>query len=502
LLKRKYAFCTSYFLDPKPKFLNPKQTSLMIRKFTVFWFAAVFIVVSSCSDDEVSAPPASAVDVDTETGFADETEFTFEIDQVSANTVALWPEGLNSSEPGIVISQSAFAGGKASVTYKYSHVGTFKPAVVTTNFNKSGSTASTVAEYANSISISSKKNKITSFNFGKKTVVDNTGGNVQQWTQQSIKTVIMDKNDLDTDTITVTIPFDPFGADDRVGMKAQFASSYGSTVKVGGTAQSSEVTMNNWTTLAGPYNTWNDLTTPVTYTVTSHDGTIRTYLVQVIQVHASAHTQISSFSAKAKSKLYKDKVFKGYADSVNQVAIIYAPYGTASQANDSLEVSYGLSSPFSSLFLESESAALEQGTELDLSTPTEFTVEAQDGATATVYDVYYVEAPRLTVTFGLLNPEVSGSTGTDYATTLSVLSTTPINPISATFDVDEPNVGVVVSNIAVTHGPSTASTTSNTIPGGVILIDATYAMTVKLTVVDSNIGYTYTAIYKVTVKTL
>lgn len=465
----------------------------MIKKSTAFWVPLLFVFIAfSCGDDDVLAPPKSAVDVDLTSGLVGETEFTFTIDEVSAKSIALWPEGVGRKQSGI--SVSSFTAGKAEIKYKYANVGTFQPVVVTTNFNAKGETMSSTSEPAGTVTITSQECKITAFNFGRKKDQDNTGGNVKVWEVQSIRTTIIDKNATNPDTIRVWVPYAPFGAANRAGMIAQFSTSANSSAKIGSTAQVSETTANNWSTLLGALTPSQDSYGYVDYEVTAHNGTTkRTYKVEVIQVKSSSHTLISSFSAKSGSNAYR-----GYADSVSRVAIVYAPYGTASSNASTLKLGFGLSSPFSKL--KNGTTTLAQDAAIDLSTSKVLTAEAQNGVT-TNYDTYFAVAPRLEVSINGLNPSVSGSSDNAYGLSLNVLDGTS-NPISTNFSVTT-NAGVSVSKIVVMSGPSSAVTTTTiNSNNGNATIDTDYAVNIEVTVNDSNIGETYVAKYKLSVKTL
>lgn len=466
----------------------------MLKKITSFWVPLFLLFLAiGCGDEDVSAPPQSSVDVDLTSGIVGVTEFTFTVSEVAAKTVTLWPEGVDSNAPGIVVS--SFTGGNATVKYKYGNVGVFEPVVVTTNFNSTGESQKTVSASAGTVTITSQQAKITAFNFGRKKDQDNTGGNIKVWEVQSLRTTITDKIETNPDTIQVWIPYAPFGAANRVGMIAQFSTSANSSAKVGATAQSSETTANTWGSLLGALTPSQDRYGYVDYEVTAHDGvTKRTYKVEVIQVKSSSHTLISSLSAKSGSNS-----FRGYADSVSRVAVVYAPYGTSAGNAATIKLGFGLSSSFSKL--KNGTTVLAQDAAIDLSTSKVLTVEAQNG-TSTNYDVYYATAPRLDVSINGLNPSVDGSSGFDYALGLNVLTGTD-NPLSTNFSVTT-NPGVSVSKIVVKSGPSSAITTT-TIMGddGDAMIDTGYAVNIELTVTDNNIGgKTYVAKYKLSVKTL
>ena len=466
----------------------------MMKKSTVFWLSGIlFFSLNSCSDDEVSAPPASAITVDVTSGFTGETEFTFTVDQVTANSIAIWPEGIDSNQPGVAVT--SFTSGKATVVYKYSNVGVFTPVVVTTNFNKSGSSESTVTPYSGTVSISSKANKITSFNFGVKTEVENTGGNVFTWSQKSIRTVIKDKADADSDTITVTVPFDFYGGTGgRNAMIAQFSSSSASAVTAGATNQQSEISTNSWATIDDDSNPNHQVTDPVTYTVTSHNGDVRTYLVYVIQIRAGDQTKVSSISAKTKSKGFVDKVFPGFADSLNQKLVIYAPYGTGVDKLDSLSVNTSLSSSFSKL--KYGATILSKDTMLNLTSSKVYQVIAQDGTTRD-YDLYSVVAPKLTVTFGALEPVVSKGSNENFIIEMNVLNGTTISALNGTFDIDIAGGTTAAITVWDKDGNSLGSTTD----GNSLTLDFSKATKVTVAVNDPTAG-DYTASFSINVKVI
>src|SRR2546421_6320418 len=206
----------------------------MMRKHLLFYALSCFIAfgLSNCTlYDDPSSPSKSSLTVDKTSGLSGITEFTFTITQVSAQGIALLPEG--DGKPGILISSSSFVDGKATVKYKYSDIGTFKAVVKTTNASGDGKTVlSSVSDATADIVITSDNNSITDFSFTK---------------PSSTSTKILDKDKTNSDTINVVLPYNPYNGIGLTSLKATFSLSPFSTVSVGGVVQASGATANNFT---------------------------------------------------------------------------------------------------------------------------------------------------------------------------------------------------------------------------------------------------------------
>jgi hypothetical protein len=137
----------------------------MMRKFTTCLFigCSTWFYLSSCNDDEASAPPQTSFTVDKFTGDANETEFTFVIDQVNAKAISLLPYGADRPSLGGILVEN-FENGKATVKFKYAEVGTFQAVVVTNNHTGDGDVKNTYSD-TETITIGSDKNELKDFSF-------------------------------------------------------------------------------------------------------------------------------------------------------------------------------------------------------------------------------------------------------------------------------------------------------------------------------------------------
>ncbi|MDZ7650016.1 MAG: hypothetical protein U5K54_24400 [Cytophagales bacterium] len=160
---------------------------------------------------------------------------------------------------------------------------------------------------------------------------------------------------------------------------------------------------------------------------------------------------------------------------------------TPSTLFDSLRVNYELEGEFAVMNYGAEE--LEQDSLLNMTTSKAVTVKAQDASTG-AYTVYAVAAPKLMLSFGGLNPTVSGK-NTNFDISLLVLDGTTIASLATTSSTMLP-AGVTVTGI---KADGVAFTTGNN-------VDFTEPVEFELTVNDTNIGVTYTVIYTATVTVL
>ncbi|MBK8291717.1 MAG: hypothetical protein IPK96_13075 [Flammeovirgaceae bacterium] len=185
----------------------------------LFSILAVYLLVSSCSDEEVSAPPASTITVNATSGLVGDTEFTFTISSADASAITILPKGEeNTGKAGILVSKSQFSGGStATVKYKYDEPGVFSPVVVTTNYSLDGKSVKRTVSSPVTVTITSNKNEISEFSIG-------------DYESEDI--------DQGAGTILVKVPFDPYGkAGGLTAVKATFSAAAFSAVTVGGTVQ-------------------------------------------------------------------------------------------------------------------------------------------------------------------------------------------------------------------------------------------------------------------------
>lgn len=419
----------------------------------LFSLLAVYLLASSCnSDEDVSAPPASTITVNATSGLVGDTEFTFTITAADASAVTVLPKGEeNSGKAGILVSKSQFAGGSTTtVKYTYDEPGTFAPVVVTTNYSLDGKSVKRTVSAPLSVTITSNKNEMSEFSFenSDSTKIDQGAGTIKVW-----------------------VPYDPYGkAGGLTAAKAKFAASAFSTVKVGGTAQESEKTANNFTA-------------PVAYTVTAQNGTVKNYTVTVTAQAVETDNTIKAFSAKSIAKSNKDRVLTGSVDNTGKKLVLYEKYGTAANAFDSLRISYELGGKFAT-------ASLKQDSLLNLSTASKaITVTAQN-ATTGVYTIYAVAAPKFAIAFNGLNPTAAGET-TDFDINVNVLDGTTVASLATTSTTTLPAgvtvTGIKADGVAFTSGDN---------------VDFSEPVEFELTVNDTNIGVTYKVIYTATVTVL
>ncbi len=420
----------------------------MMRKFTYYLLAFFTIFfVNGCNEEDVSSPPSSSFTVDKTTGLSGDTEFTFVVEQVNAKAIALLPLGQELSDGSVLIS--SFVDGKATIKYKYNKVGTFNAVVVTSNYSSDGEEIKRSYSTPISITVTSDKKEISAFTF-----------------PTSTKTVITQP----AKTIVVTVPF----GTDVTALKANFTASPFTSVSVGSTAQVSGTTLNSFAS-------------PVVYTVTAEDETSVSYTVTVIVTAAETDNTIKSFSATAISKSLASKAIGSYIDSNLKNVVLLIPDGANAEVKDSLKVSYTLNGAFAKLKLGGK--VLKQDTLLNLTASKTLSAEAQDG-TADDYDLIAAIAPKLSLTFAVLNPEVSG-TNSDFNIGLNVLTGTTINSIVTTATITAGS-GVTVTvmeadgNIFVSGGS----------------VDYTEPVKFTLTVNDTNLGVVYEVVYTATVTVL
>jgi trimeric autotransporter adhesin len=420
----------------------------MTRKFTYYALVlfAIFFV-TGCEDDDVSSPQTSSFTVDKTAGLSEDTEFTFVVDQVNAHAVALLPYGAD--RPGVLVT--SFTDGKAIVKFKYTEVGTFDAVVATTNLSENGGNVSKKYSSTVTITIGSDKKQISEFAF-----------------EKSTKTVITEA----AKTIVVTVPF----GTNVTALKAKFKSSPFTTVKVGGTAQTSETTANNFTS-------------PVVYSVVANDGSSVDYTVTVNVTAVETDNTIKSFGAKSISKATKDKSYGAYVGGGNIVVLLPWDVEGGVSAKDSLRITYVMNGTFAKMKIAG--VTLKKDSLLNfIDHPTYSVVSIGQDSVAASHTLRATIAPKLELSFLGLIPNVSGkTTGLDVA--LKVLNGTTITAIATTTTITSA-AGVTVTSMKADGDPF--------VSGGVV--DYTNPVKITLTVNDSNLGITYDVVYTATVTVL
>jgi hypothetical protein len=428
----------------------------MIRNFTNQLFLAFLLLLSLTGcEDELSKPAKSTLTVDKTTGLVGDTEFTFSVTQVNANTISLLPYGLPGGDAGIQVK--SFSGGVATIKFKYAKPGTYNAIVVSNNRSDDGKLINTQSDPVQII-ITSDNNSITEFKFDK----------------VSTETTI----DQGVRTIAVTVPY----GTNLTKIKATFTASAFSEVSVDGSVQSSGSSEVNFTN-------------PVTYRVKANNGATTDYVVTVSVTPIQTINTITSASAKATSKAANDKALPVSVDNMMRTLVVYDTMGTPTTNFDSIRIGYKLDGSFS--YLKYGQKKLKQDSLFNLAVdPIEqFVVFPQDSlvtGTAT-YNVYAVAAPKLKLNFNELVPSPVGSfKPTNFNYDVRVLAGTDISQLS-TIATIEVTANQSVTDIKVMDGGPTL------VAGVPSDINFTIPQKIELTVNDTGLGITYKVIYSVSV---
>lgn len=372
----------------------------MIRRITTWLIVcSTFLMLSRCKEDEADSPPRSSFTVDKTAGLAFDEEFTFTIDQVNADNITLYPYGKEHAAWGTV-AVTQFTSGVATVKFTYSHVGTFDAVVVTNNHTDHGSSANVTSD-AESITVTSDNAFINSFSLGG---------------------VAAEFDPEDDNVIEITVPF---GTDTLAG-KATFASTPFSVVTVGGTAQTSGTTTNNFV---------ND----VVYRVTSQDGSeSKDYTVKIKVTPVEQNTAFKSVSGVETSTGLNNRAIPAYTSVADGIIVFYDVLGTPNTSFDSVTVGYTLDGKFAVAKNGATDKKLAQNERFNLTTPNTIEVWSQDSTNLiTEYDVYFVDAPTLTLSSTDLNPQPIFSRD-KFAIGVKVLNTTDVSSLAFNYDVDLP----------------------------------------------------------------
>jgi hypothetical protein len=266
-------------------------------------------------------------------------------------------------------------------------------------------------------------------------------------------------------TIAVTVPYvtnvniDPTAIPPHVGLAAAF-SAPGASVTVSGVAQTSGVTMN-------------DFTNPVRYIVTAADSTTATYTVTVTRA-LNPNKTITSYSLDG---------IPGTIDPTNPTISVPMPYGKNITALVATFTTTGASVKVGSL--EQQSLV----TTNDFTNPVAYTVTAVDGTTTT-YTVTVNQA--LSSDKAITSYALAGATGTitggasPFAIAVTVPIGTNLTGLAATFTTTGASVKVgSLEQVSVPAVGATLNDFSNSVATPVAYV---------VTAADST-----TATYKVTV---
>jgi hypothetical protein len=375
----------------------------------------LWVSVDSCKDDEASQPPTPSFTVDKQAGLYNVTEFVFTVDQVGSNAVSLLPYGADHvNDAGILIPASSFTNGKAVVKFTYGQVGTFNAVVIANNHTGDGLSVKNTISSPTAITITNDQSAISDFSF-----------------PTSTKTVI----DATAHTIAVTVPY----GTDVTALKAKFTASDFSKVTVGGAAQTSETTPNNFTS-------------PVTYRVTGQNGaSVTDWVVTVTATPVETdHTFKSASGVVASKGKAAGRALPAFFDNTGHTVVIYDTMGVGTAGADSISFVFGLNNSFGTSKIGT--AKLKSGDTLNLNANKTVTLTAQDASSAD-YTLAFRTAPRITVSFLDLNPVVSGKNNADWAVNLDVLKGTTVASLKPTFTFDAPAGAVVnVAGIMIDQG--------------------------------------------------
>jgi len=167
-------------------------------------------------------------------------------------------------------------------------------------------------------------------------------------------------------TVAVTVPF----ATDVTTLAATYTHSYLSTVNIGGAAQTSGATVN-------------DFTNPVVYQVVAEDGSTADYTVTVTKAVASTQSAITSFKF---TNLNPEVV--GVIDQGTKTINLTIPF----VADITTLVATFVASPFSTVAIGA-APQVSGTTPNDFTNDVIYTVTAQDGVTTTDYTVKVTQTP-------------------------------------------------------------------------------------------------------------
>lgn len=415
----------------------------------------LWVSVNSCKDDEASQPPTPTFTVDRTSGLYNSTEFTFTIDQVGSNAVSLLPYGADHvNDAGILVPASSFSNGKAVVKFVYGQVGTFNAVVVANNHTGDGLSVKNTLSSPQAITITSNRTAISDFSF-----------------PTSTKTVI----DTTAHTIVVTVPY----GTDLTTLKAKFAISDFAAATVGGTAQTSETTANNFTS-------------GVDYVITAKDGSTKTtwHVTTTVTPVETDHSFKAAGGTIASTGDGSGRTLGSFVDNTNHVIVVYDSLGDGTAPDtDSVAIGFTLNNKFG--YAKIGTHKLADGDTVSLSADKTVTAVAQDSSRVD-YTLAFRSAPNMTVTFAALNPQVSGTNDGDWAVKLDVLDGTTVNSLVTTLSFDSPAGAVVnVAGIMVAEGDNAATAYVAANP-----IDYTKPVTFTVPVTDG--GVTYNVVYTVT----
>jgi hypothetical protein len=435
---------------------KPKNNHFMMRKFTSLVLVSLIGLSFFRCQDEVEPPASPTFTVNRTSGFANSTEFVFTVNQVGANSISLLPFGTElPNKGGILINPTDFVNGTATIRFSYNDVGTFNAVVVASNFTSDGETIERTISAPAAITITSDQGAISEFSF-----------------PTSTSTTITQPVGAAPGTIEVVVPF----GTNLTNLVAKFSASRFSTVRVGSTVQESEKTSNNFTS-------------PVTYSITSHNGVIRSYTVSVTVTPAEAITTVKSASGVATSKAAKNASYSALVDNVARNIVVLGTFDALPEYFDSVRVKYALDGRFAKMNIGA--VELKQDSLLNLTTSRSVSVLAQN-QTSSNYTWYGAIAPRLDMNLLSPLPTLISAKVTGFEIELTVAKGTSIASINTT------------AVVAARPGTTITGITANGAPfvSGNPVSFTDKKAEFKLSISDTNLGISYVVTYNVKVTVL
>jgi len=434
----------------------------------------LWVSVNSCKDDDASTPPPPTLTLVTPTsakGLLSDDHFIFKVEQVGAGDISLLLYGTdNPSFGGVLLSKSQFTNGVATVDVTYSHVGTFQAVAASTNHSGDGSSVKTSYSSPVTITISSDKASLSDFSFDGST---------------DTKVTPDDDNEAADHDVVITMPWSK--SNDLGKLKLRYSAAAESKVTVGGTAQESDKTENNYK--IGAVDAPGSITYgPITYTVTSQDTKAsRTYNVYVKQIKPETNANVKSLSAiiankgklgredadyaKAQLKVATGRVLPSYVNNTDNVIVIYDTLNVNPAVYDSLALDWTLDGKFANVKfhennwgkhhaadrVKGKDTVSLKGTDMPLElevTPEDSTVTARK-----VYEIFVAEAPKLHAKVTNITPTKSGDSNGAFAVNIDVISGTAVEALDLDLTFDLPDNTTITNVDIVQDGGSVVSTT-------------------------------------------
>jgi len=427
------------------------------------------------------------------------------VEQVGAGDISLLLYGTdNPSFGGVLLSKSQFTNGVATVDVTYGHVGTFQAVAASTNHSGDGSSVKTSYSSPVTIKITSDKATLSDFSFDGST---------------DTKVTPDDDNEANEHDVVITMPWSK--SNDLGKLKLRYSAAAESKVTVGGTAQESDKTENNYK--IGAVDDVGFITYgPITYTVTSQDThASRTYNVYVKQIKAEINTKVKSLSAiiankgklgredadyaKAQLKVATGRILPSYVDNDNSVIVIYDTLHVNPAVYDSLALDWALDGKFANIKfhennwgkhhaadrVKGKDTVSLKGTDM----PLELEVTQEDSTAALgarqVFEIFVAEAPRLRAKVTNITPKKEGDSNEAFAVNIDVISGTAVEALALDLTFAVPTKFDLPANTTITN--------VDIVQDGNVVVTTTEAAGVWSS--DTNVNLKKAVTVKATVKT-